>query len=215
MILRVLSYPIIVFALLLSITEFLPVIGWCLSNIATYRWMLYGVAAYFIMQNFVFFKRNDRWRRIFAHEFAHTLVSMMLFRKIHFFRAAETDGVIRHSSAGVGDIFIWLAPYCLPYLTYAFLLLSIIGSSHMLYVFDIFVGFTLAFHIACFWVQTRPYQTDLKRYGYVRSYLFIAAALMFNFTIILLSIRIGIVDATTYLFKQYWNDIVCVWNMIF
>lgn len=83
----------------------------------------------------------------------------------------------------------------------------------MLYVFDLFIGFTLAFHIICFWKQTKPYQIDIQQQGYVRAFLFISVAWFFNATIILLSIRKGIVGAVTYLFPRYWNDIVGWWNM--
>ena len=149
----------------------------------------------------------------FSHELTHTIVGLMFGRKIHSFKATNDEGgEMWHSGNRFGGIFIALAPYCLPIFTYAFLLLRIIGASNQLMWFDIFIGFTLAFHVVCFAKQTRNYQTDIQQHGYFKSYLFIALFLLFNATVILLSIRKGIVGSVTYLFPQYWSDIVATLN---
>ena len=85
----------------------------------------------------------------------------------------------------------------------------------MLYVFDLFIGFTLAFHLMCFISQTKLYQPDIQGQGYIKAFLFLFVAWFFNATIILLSIRKGIVGAVTYIFPKYWNDIIDWWNFIF
>lgn len=212
---KYLYYPIIILLLALTATEFFPAFGWIFSHIKVYQWMLYGMAAYFIIRMIPFASRNELWLQTFSHELSHTVVSLMFFQKIHSFRADEDNGIMWHSGRRWGGIFISLAPYCLPIYTFAFLLLRIIGANKMLYIFDLLIGFTLAFHLVCFWKQARPYQIDIQRQGYVRAYLFIAVALLFNTTIILLSIRKGIVGAVCYLFPKYWNDIAGWWNMIF
>lgn len=153
--------------------------------------------------------------KLFRMNLSHTIVGLMFFQRIHSFYAEENQGVVWRSGIPIGDIFIGLAPYCLPLFTYALLLLRIIGANKMLYVFDLFIGFTLAFHLVCFWKQTSIYQTDIQQQGYARAFLFIVVAWFFNATIILLSIRKGIVGAVTYLLPRYWNDIVGWWNMIF
>lgn len=112
-----------------------------------------------------------------------------------------------HGGNTFGKTFITLAPYYLPIFTFAFLLLRIIGAWESLCIFDLFIGFTLAFHCLCFIKQTRSYQTDIQNIGYLKAYLFIACALLFNLTIVLLSIRKGIVNANIYLFSNYWNGI--------
>ena len=85
----------------------------------------------------------------------------------------------------------------------------------MLYVFDLLIGFTLAFHILCFSKQTRLAQSDIQGQGYLRAFLFIFVSWFFNATIIFLSIRKGIIGAITYIFPEYWNDIVEFWNFVF
>ncbi|MDR2425194.1 MAG: M50 family metallopeptidase [Prevotellaceae bacterium] len=163
-----------------------------------------------------FIKRNESFMQTFSHELSHTIVGLMFGRKIYSFRAtAEQGGEIWRSEGRFGDIFISLAPYCLPLFTYAFLLLRIIGAWKQMMWFDIFIGLTLAFHIVCFATQTRNYQTDISNQGHIKSYLFIAAFWLFNATIILLSIRKGIINAAADLFPQYWEDISMVWKYLF
>ncbi|MFI3278413.1 MAG: M50 family metallopeptidase [Rikenellaceae bacterium] len=212
---KYLYYPIIVILLALAILEFVPVIVWFSTHLSVYQWMLYGAGGYFIIRRFPFFNRNESWLQTFAHELSHTIVSLLFLQKIHSFRADEYGGVIQRSGSGrFSGIFISLAPYSLPYLTFMFLLLRIIGANNTLYVFDIFIGFTYAFHCVCFWKQTRPYQTDIQSQGYLRSYLFIATTLIFNTSIILLSIRKGVIGAVCYLFTQYWSEVVYYWGCV-
>lgn len=85
----------------------------------------------------------------------------------------------------------------------------------MFYVFNLFIGFTLAFHLMCFISQTRLYQPDIQGQGYIKAFLFLFVAWFFNATIILLSIRKGIIESIAYIFPKYWDDIVNWWNFIF
>lgn len=212
---RYLFYPITLFLLILGIDEFFSALIFAFKHPRLYQWMFYGMLAYFIIRRFDFLARNEPWLQTVSHETTHAIVGMMFFHKIHSLQANEDNGVVYHSGREFGNIFISLAPYCLPIATFAFLLLRIIGSTNMLYVFDLFIGFTLAFHIVCFWKQTRLNQPDIQGKGILRSILFIATALLFNGTLILLSIRKGILGAITYVFPQYWNDIVSWWNLFF
>ncbi len=212
---KYLYYPIIVLFLILAVVEFIPVFMYACGHIAVYQWMLYGVAAYFIIRRFDFFSRNELWMQTTSHEATHAIVGMMFFHKIHSLQASEDGGVVYHSGRKQGAIFISLAPYCLPFLTYLFIIMRIWGANRMLYVFDLCIGFTLAFHILCFYKQTRLYQPDILGQGVLRSLLFIGTAWFFNATIILLCIRKGIVNTLSYIFPQYWDDIVNCWNFIF
>lgn len=212
---KYLFYPIAILLLALTCTEFFPVLMYACKHIAVYQWVLYGMAAYFILRRFNFFSRNEQWLQTTSHEATHAIVGMMFFHKIHSLQANEDHGVVYHSGRKIGDIFISLAPYCLPILTYAFLLLRIMGANKMLYVFDLFIGFTLAFHLVCFWKQTSLSQPDIQEQGRIRSILFIVVAWFFNATIILLSVRKGLDGAVVYIFSKYWDIIVGWWNIIF
>ena len=131
---KYLFYPIAILLLALTCAEFFPVLMYACKHIAVYQWLLYGIGAYFIIRRFNFFSRNEQWLQTTSHEVTHAIVGMMFFHKIHSLQANEDHGVVYHSGRKIGDIFISLAPYCLPILTYAFLLLRIMGANRMLYV---------------------------------------------------------------------------------
>ena len=211
---KILYYPIILICLALTIIEFIPTVAFASTHVATYQWLLYGMAGYFVLTLLPFVRKNIEWLQTFSHELTHTIVGLLFFRKIHSFSAEQGTGMMTHSGCRFGSIFISLSPYCLPIFTYAFLLLRIIGDASMLYVFDIFIGITLAFHISCFWRQTGLYQTDIQSEGYIRSFLFIIWGWVFNASVILLSIRKGIVDTMMYLFPRYWQTLLQWWDYI-
>jgi hypothetical protein len=82
------------------------------------------------------------------------------------------------------------------------------GQNAFIYIIDMLIGFTLAFHISCFWDQTGFHQTDIKNTGYVKAIMYIAVWHMFNGSLIILSIRKGIWGAFGYLFTNYWQDLL-------
>lgn len=212
----ILFFPFILICLALATVEFFPAILWTLKHFAVYKWTGVGSGAYFLLRLLPCIKKNEGFMQTFSHELTHTIVGLMFGRKIYSFKATNGDGgEMWHSGGRFGDMFISLAPYCLPIFTYAFLVLRIIGAWKLLLWFDILIGFTLAFHIVCFARQTRNYQTDISSQGYLKSYLFIVLFGLFNATIILLSIRKGIVNSVTYLLSQYWQDIVITWGYVF
>jgi hypothetical protein len=75
------------------------------------------------------------------------------------------------------------------------------------------IGFTAAFHIGCFRRQTGTYQSDIRSMGILRSYLFIFAMWTLNLTILLLSIRYGVIDAYKNLAVEYYDQIITWWKM--
>lgn len=214
-IIRIIYYPFIILCLALTAIGFYDVVSMTTHIIDKYKWFGLGILIYIVLRRLSFFAKNEEWMQTFSHELSHTIVSLLFFRKISAFHAEEKSGFIYHTTGRFGDIFIALAPYCLPLFTYIFLLMRLMSSENSLYIFDIFIGFTTAFHALCFWKETRPYQTDISGQGYTRSYLFIATALFFNASIIILSINKGIVKAFSTIFTEYWHLLNSWWNAIF
>jgi hypothetical protein len=68
--------------------------------------------------------------------------------------------------------------------------------------FDMLIGLTVGFHFVAMIKDISPHQTDIKECGYVFSYLFITAFLLFNASIILWSIQGGIGAA----FAKWWDN---------
>lgn len=212
---KTLFYPIMTILLLLTGAGFISVGGMLLGNPETYIWMLAGAAAYAALSLIPAIKKNTGVIRIFTHELTHTVVCLMFFRKIHSFNVSHEGGAVQHSGGGRGDIFITLAPYCLPIYTFAFAILRLLSSDSSLFVFDILIGLTLAFHIICYAKETSPRQTDIKRSGYLRSLLFIPTALFFNLSIILLTVSSNFGEAFITLFAKYAETLAGWWEAIF
>lgn len=205
----------LVFSLFFVIKEFWAASLWLGKHLSFYKWFFIGAGAYLVIRLLPFVRKNEEWMQVFSHELSHTVVGLLFFRRIHSFQAGDGEGEVQHSGMDVGRTFISLAPYCIPVFTFAFLLLRIIGAWKSLYIFDLLIGFTLAFHLLCFLKQTRLYQTDIRGVGYIKAFLFIACTLLFNLTIVILSIRMGIVKATVSLFTNYWHDIIALTKTIF
>lgn len=205
---RAISYPLIIIALILGFIEFLPSAKWFFGHLPRYQYVGIGMLVYWGIFFLKVFQKNLEWLRTFSHELSHTIVGMLFLRKIHSFNAGEGSGEMVHSGGlRFGDIFISLAPYCLPIFTWMLLLLRELSAARSIYIFDILIGITIAFHIDCFRTQIGNYQTDIKNQGYTRSYLFIIAMWFINLTIILESIRRGLFEGLTHTFSGYWESI--------
>ncbi len=210
---KYLYYPFIVLMLVLVVVELVPIVVWAVPNYKTYQWVLYGMLAYLVLRKLRPFSRNEEWLQTTSHEMTHAFVGMLFLHKIHSLEVThDGEGSVYHSGGSFGSMFISLSPYCFPMLTYVMLLIRIVGAKEFFYVFDILIGLSLAFHIVCFFKQTGSYQPDIKKQGYVRSYLFLVTAWLFNASVILLDVRMGFVATIKHLFVGYWHDLVVGWN---
>lgn len=205
---RILTYPLIIITIALGITELIPAVKWGISHYIAYKWMGLGMAIYFVLSIIRLFNKNLEWLRTFSHELTHTVVGLMFLRKIHSFEAGQGQGVMSHSGGlRFGTIFISLAPYCLPLFTYPLLFLRELSAANSLYIFDILIGLTFAFHCGCFRSQIGRHQTDITSVGVFKSYIFILAMWIVNLTVILMSIRMGVLDAFKSLGIEYWHNL--------
>lgn len=207
-ILRYASYPLIALWLVLGVFAAIPAITDVAVAWRSYLWFFAGAAAYAAIRKLRFFNKNEGWMQVFSHELAHTVVSLMFFQRIHSFNANSRNGRVSYSGSGTGDMFISLAPYCLPLLTYGLLLLSLLSAKENLYIFDLLTGFTTSFYAICFYTQTGLHQSDITGQGTVRGFMFIIAAWIFNVTVILLSVRCGLGHALAEIFRSYRDTLI-------
>lgn len=209
--LRLLLYPLTALLLALGCVELAAAVKGTAANLSAYTFVAMGVALYLLLSAIRGLNKNLEWLRTFSHELTHTVVGMMFFRKIHSFQAGVSSGVMKHSGGlRFGDTLISLAPYCLPIFTYLLLFLRELSAESSLYIFDMLVGITAAFHIGCFRRQTGSYQSDIRGVGVVFSYLFIVTMWVVNLAIALLSIRIGVIEAFKDFAVDGWNTL-CSW----
>lgn len=172
-----------------------------------------GVVLCIILQK-TLLKKNLDLLQTMSHEGAHMLVGGIFLRqKFTSFKASASDGG-EVNYLGRRNIFMSLAPYYLPYLTFGLLLIRLMIKPECLPVIDTLIGVSLMFHISCWAVQIRSYQTDLRNHGLFRSYLFIVTLIAFNFAIVFYSL--GVADnipvdlwrANAIYFRQAYADVV-------
>ncbi len=118
------------------------------------------------------FRHNLKWFQVFSHELTHAIFSFLTLSKIHGFKAtANAGGYV--SIQGRANMLMILSPYCVPLFTLIGVITAIIlDAQQNAYMLGL-IGFTYMFHIHTFIDQTRGFQTDLRMYGLLPSYLFI------------------------------------------
>ena len=210
---KLISYILTIIALTIAVMSCPEVYSLIPKEFGAYKWVLCGIGAYLPFAGFLVASRESIVR-VFTHEMTHAVAGTLFFRKIVSFNATTTSGVVFHSKGLVGDIFIALAPYCLPIYTFAFLILRLLGAESSLFIFDILIGFTLAMHINCFALETRPRQTDIKKSGYALAALFLLTAWIVNLSIIALSFPDGIWHSLTSLFHVYKETVLELFNLM-
>ena len=155
------------------------------GNLGIYLWTAVGAVAYTFLRFFL--RKNVKWLETFSHEFTHTVVSLMLFRKIHSFKVGQSAGEVTTSGSSFTQVFVSLAPYCLPVFTYLLLFIRPLIKTDSLNIYDVLIGVSIAFHAICFRMQTGSHQPDINRFPLVFSYLYISTALLFNINTIAVS----------------------------
>ena len=218
----------LVFILTLALTafEFYRCVLYIISSIKNdayqgYLWLGIGMVAFIIVAAILFRKNLDIMQTM-THEGAHMLVGgLFLRKKIYEFNAKASETLTQNdntlgfvsSNARSANLFSTLAPYMLPYLTFAMILFRLMIKNECLPIIDFIIGFTLMFHFTCWKKDMRPDQSDIQRCGVFRSYLFIWTFIFFNMAIILYSLGGGmsepmnIFQANVTWFEQTWKDI--------
>lgn len=178
------------------------------AHLALYKWFGIGFIGFLVLRIFV--RKNMEWFETFSHELTHTIVGLMFFQRIYSFNAGEGEGYIERSGNGLGHVFISLAPYCLPIYTYLFLLIRFFIVPEYIWIFDLLIGATFAFHCFCFKTQIGNYQTDINQFSLVFSYLYITTFILFNVCILLFSFFDGqnVFTAFKYMGENIWNNIL-------
>ncbi|MDE6310848.1 MAG: hypothetical protein K2L96_03420 [Muribaculaceae bacterium] len=211
---RFISYPLIATWLVLGVFAAIPAITGLIDGWKDYLWFAAGALLYLGLRQLKFFGKNESWMQVFSHELSHTAVSLLFLHKIDSFTASSRRGKVSYRGSNVGDLFISLAPYCLPLATYILLLLRLLSTQESMYIYDILIGFTASFYICSFVAQTGTHQSDITDQGTVRAFMFIVAAWIFNATIVLLSMRGGLWGALKFIAHQYGQSLEKAWHAI-
>lgn len=171
------------------------------AQLELYNWVAIGIILTPFLGRLV--KSNVLWFETLSHEFTHIVIALLFFRKVKSFHAGEENGVVYTSGVNQnGLIPMALAPYCLPIFTYLFLIVRTLVAFQGLWVIDIMIGISVAFHMGCFRHQTGKYQTDINQYPLYFSYAYIYVARLIN----------GCIIAVT--FFPHYNVFTSAWRLL-
>ena len=139
--------------------------------------LLCGFAAYALFMFFLIspkIRHNLNWFMHFTHELTHTFVALLFFRRIEEFLVSRRDCHVKYQKSRIGYVPITLSPYCIPIYTFMLFPFRYFGAPQYMFVFDLMIAFTYAFHIHSFIKYTRYTQSDIEGCGLVRSTAFIS-----------------------------------------
>lgn len=207
--LKIISYPLLILFLVFNTYSVYKAVIWGLLHPKVYLWFAIGFLSYLVLKGLL--RKNHNFLETFTHELTHTIVGLVFFQKIHSFQATDSKGgAIYHSGKFKKNVFISLAPYCLPIYTFALLIIRLWIASKFLWIFELLIGLTVGFHIITIKKQIGRYQSDIQDCGIFFSYLFIWAFIMLNLALIIWSMRSGIDGAII----KWWQNLVYVWGVI-
>ena len=213
---RVVTFLLMLLGILVVFPEFWGAVKGVVGAFAAYKWFLIGVGVFFLLRIIPFVRDNSATLETLSHELTHMAVGLLFFKRVKSLKVnSDGSGEVWHSGNGIGSTCISLAPYTFPLFTYILLLFSLMIADNSMWLFHTFIGFSFAFHILCFAKQTRLNQTDITKWGYLRSFVFIALFLMFNVAVVLLTIKMGFADGIVSMVKGVWGNFVNILGIIF
>ena len=209
---RIISTVILTLTALLSVYEFLKALIWSFDTLllgtkalrAVMLWFLGGGVVYYLVFGLVWRKYRNLIHTT-IHEWLHAFMCMVMFRDVVSVQSTSEDGGVMYHR-GDPNIFIALAPYTLPILTYLTLIIAGVMPSSVQWPY-VLVGFTFFLHMHAFKRQTRLDQPDLQESGLYRSVVFIATFLPMNVAICLYALKSTLWSGIGAYFVSVWGDI--------
>ena len=209
---RIISTVILTLTALLSVYEFMKALIWSFDTLllgskalrSVMLWFLAGGIAYYLVFGLVWRKYRNLIHTT-IHEWLHAFMCMIMFRDVVSVQSTSDQGGVMYHR-GDANIFIALAPYTLPILTYLTLIIASVMPSAVKWPY-ILVGFTFFLHMHAFKRQTRLDQPDLQESGIYRSVVFIATFLPMNIAICLYALKTTLWAGIGTYFAAVWGDI--------
>jgi hypothetical protein len=174
-----------------------------------HRYLGLGFVSFFLVFLIPRLRKNVRWLMMFTHEFTHLVFAILFFRKIHRFNVDNKDSHVSFSNGWFGYMPITLSPYCIPLFTLALLPWRFTADQDVyLYVIDVLIGMTYAFHVCCWVRQIRLHQTDITGPGTFRSLLFITLFLVVGLCLVILTPSSGVKLALERVFWDFPRELI-------
>lgn len=180
-------------------------------------WFVVGIITYVLVHKFLY---NFSRPYVFAHEITHAISAMCCGYKAQNLKVGEESGQVKVSGT---NIFIFLAPYCLP--LYAVLILLIYFFWHLFGPDTAFKYKDIFLFLFGFFIMLHIYHTVKTLKETQQSDLLQAGGNIFSITIIVLSnvlIIFGLLELCfpgilplISLFKQVISNTLLFWRTIF
>ncbi len=153
------------------------------------RWeaFFWGFAGFLAI--WVVFRRRLGFVTTMEHEVTHLLVGLLFLKRPVSFHATEAEGGLVRM-AGMNFI-IRLAPYFLPTVAFALLLLGMVVQRGYVWWLLVAIGAATAYHICSDCTEIRSYQPDLQLSGLWFCWLFLPVANMFCYGLIAAYVSAG------------------------
>ena len=179
------------------------------QRLILHRYLALGFVSFFLVFLIPRLRKNVRWLMMFTHEFTHLVFAILFFRKIHRFNVDNKDSHVSFSNGWFGYMPITLSPYCIPLFTLALLPWRFTADQDVyLYVIDVLIGLTYAFHVCCWVRQIRLHQTDITGPGTFRSILFVTLFLIVGLCLVILTPTSGVKLALERVFWVFPRELV-------
>ncbi len=179
------------------------------KRLQLHRYLALGFVSFFLVFLISRMRKNVHWLMMFTHEFTHLVFAILFFRKIHRFNVDNKDSHVSFSNGCFGYMPITLSPYCIPLFTLALLPWRFTADQAVyLYVIDLLIGLTYAFHVCCWARQIRLHQTDITGPGTVRSILFITFFLIVGLCLVILTPSSGVQLALNRVFWTFPKELI-------
>ena len=179
------------------------------KRLQLHRYLAVGFVSFFLVFLIPRMRKNVHWLMMFTHEFTHLVFAILFFRKIHRFNVDNKDSHVSFSNGWFGYMPITLSPYCIPLFTLALLPWRFTADQAVyLYVIDVLIGLTYAFHVCCWARQIRLHQTDITGPVNVRSILFITFFLIVGLCLVSLAPSSGVQLALNRVFWSFPKELI-------
>ena len=173
---------------------------------------LLGIALSWVIYGLVL-RGNIEFVRVFRHELAHMLVGL-IYGRVYKFTAQDPgydDGdQDQEEEKALGKVWVapttflsTLAPYCMPILAIPLIIGRAFIGGTLSHILDFAIAVILVFHLSTVFKQFRFSQSDIKKMGYLFSFLFVVTA---NFFILAITLNVVLGNSPflgTYIISSY------------
>jgi hypothetical protein len=149
-----------------------------------------GVATYVALWYMVV--RHTKWNffSTLEHEITHCIFAWLTFNRVVAINATlKSGGHMRY--LGTPNWLIQTSPYFFPTVTVVLLIgMAIVGWKSGPLIYGL-LGASIAYHVTSTWTETRHTQTDLQEAGILFSVMFLPAANLLCYALIVAYLRLG------------------------